>query len=143
MACNSGSRPAGIGSPAPDFTVQDGDRIVSLHDYRGKVVILHFWATWCPPCIEEMPSLMQLQNRLRDRVTVLAISMDMDQNAYYNFIRDHKVDLSHGARSRSEKQRAVWHLQVSRDLPDRPPEARFAANSYGAGPGTIRKSNCT
>ena len=36
---------------------------------------------------------MQLQNRLRDRVTVLAISMDMDQNAYYNFIRDHKVDL--------------------------------------------------
>jgi cytochrome c biogenesis protein CcmG/thiol:disulfide interchange protein DsbE len=56
--CSRGSHPSLVGSPAPDFTVQDADRKVTLHDLRGKVVVLNFWATWCPPCVEEMPSLV-------------------------------------------------------------------------------------
>ncbi len=74
--------------------MQDTDRKLSLSQLRGKVVVLNFWATWCPPCIEEMPSLVQMQQRLKDRdITVLAVSVDVDEDAYYKFLKDHKVDL--------------------------------------------------
>ena len=92
--CYSGTRPPRIGSEAPNFTVQDADRKVTLADYRGKVVVLNFWATWCPLCVEEMPSLVQMQQRLKDKgVTVLAISLDADESAYHKFLKDHGVNL--------------------------------------------------
>ncbi len=79
---------------APDFTVQDADRTVSLSDLRGKVVVLNFWATWCPPCVEEMPSLVQMQDKMQAKgVEVLAVSVDVDENAYHKFLRDYKVTL--------------------------------------------------
>lgn len=92
-ACYSGSRPTRIGSAAPDFTVKDDARSVSLHDLKGKIVLLNFWATWCPPCVEEMPSLVALQGKMKDKVTVLAISVDVDEGAYKKFLKDHGVDL--------------------------------------------------
>jgi cytochrome c biogenesis protein CcmG/thiol:disulfide interchange protein DsbE len=91
--CDRGSRPELIGKPAPDFTVSDAGRTVSLHDYKGKVVLLNFWATWCAPCIEELPSLIALQHRVGDKVTILAVATDEDHNAYDRFMRDHRVDL--------------------------------------------------
>jgi peroxiredoxin len=91
--CYSGSRPPRIGTPAPDFTVQDADRKVELRDFRGRTVILNFWATWCPPCVEEMPSLVQLQKRFKDKnVTVLGVSIDADGDAYHRFLKDHNVE---------------------------------------------------
>jgi len=92
--CYSGSRPPRIGSNAPDFTVQDSDRSVTLSQYRGQVVVLNFWATWCPPCVEEMPSLVEMQRRMKAKgVTVIAVSMDVDQDAYKQFLKDHNVNL--------------------------------------------------
>jgi cytochrome c biogenesis protein CcmG/thiol:disulfide interchange protein DsbE len=92
--CYTGSRPPRIGEAAPDFSLQDSTRTVALHDLKGKVVVLNFWATWCPPCVDEMPSLVQLQSRLHDKgVTVLAVSVDVDENAYNKFLKDHNVDL--------------------------------------------------
>jgi len=91
--CTRGSGPGLVGSPAPDFTVQDADRKVSLHDLRGKVVVLNFWATWCPPCVEEMPSLVKMQSDLRDRVVVLAVSVDEDERSYHTFLKKNNVDL--------------------------------------------------
>jgi cytochrome c biogenesis protein CcmG, thiol:disulfide interchange protein DsbE len=92
--CYSGTRPARIGEAAPDFTVTDSDRMVALHDFRGKVVVLNFWATWCPPCVEELPSLVELQAKLKNRgIQVVAVSVDVDGNAYRRFLRDQKVDL--------------------------------------------------
>ncbi|HEY1265423.1 MAG TPA: TlpA disulfide reductase family protein [Terriglobales bacterium] len=91
--CYSGSRPPRIGTAAPDFTVQDADRSVTLSSLRGKVVVLNFWATWCPPCVEEMPSLLQMQRKMKDKgVTVLAVSVDEDPGAYHKFLIDHGVD---------------------------------------------------
>ena len=93
-ACYSGSRPPRIGSPAPDFTVQDADRTVTLSQLRGQTVVLNFWATWCPPCVEEMPSLVSMQQRMKDKgVTVLAVSIDEDADAYHRFLKNYKVEL--------------------------------------------------
>jgi len=91
--CNRGSHPTLVGNAAPDFTVQDADRKVTLHDLRGKVVVLNFWATWCPPCVEEMPSLVKLQSNLKDRVVVLAVSVDEDERSYRAFLKKNNVDL--------------------------------------------------
>jgi cytochrome c biogenesis protein CcmG, thiol:disulfide interchange protein DsbE len=92
--CYSGSRPPRIGNPAPDFTVQDDERRVTLSEHRGKIVVLNFWATWCPPCVEETPSLVRMQERMKDKgVEVLAISLDVDEGAYHKFLKDYKVDL--------------------------------------------------
>ena len=103
-ACDTGSKPPRIGKVAPDFTVQDADRKVALNEFRGKVVVLNFWATWCMPCIEEMPSLVQMQQRLKDRgVTVVAVSLDQNADAYQRFIQDHNISL---LTVRDEKQQS-------------------------------------
>ena len=74
--------------------MQDSDRKVSLQEFRGKIVVLNFWATWCPPCVDEMPSLVQMQQKMKGKgVEVLAISVDADQSAYQNFLKSYKVDL--------------------------------------------------
>jgi cytochrome c biogenesis protein CcmG/thiol:disulfide interchange protein DsbE len=93
-ACYSGTRPARIGTVAPDFTVQDAQNKITLSQYRGQVVVLNFWATWCPPCVEEMPSLVEMQRRMKAKgVTVLAVSVDLDESAYKQFLKDHNVSL--------------------------------------------------
>jgi len=93
-ACYSGTRPPRIGSNAPDFTVQDAQTKVTLSQFRGQVVVLNFWATWCPPCVEEMPSLVEMQRRLKAKgVTVVAVSIDVDENAYRQFVKDHAANL--------------------------------------------------
>jgi thiol-disulfide isomerase/thioredoxin len=62
--------------PAPAFTLQDGDgNPVSLADYKGKVILLNFWGTWCPPCRREMPSMERLYERQqRKGFVVLAVN---------------------------------------------------------------------
>jgi len=50
----------------------------SLEAFRGEVLVVNLWATWCPPCIEEMPTLAALQNRLEGRVRVIAVSVDSE-----------------------------------------------------------------
>lgn len=91
--CYRGSRPSRIGSVAPDFTVQDSDRRVTLRQFRGNVLVLNFWATWCPPCVEELPSMISMQGRMREKgVTVLAVSIDVDADMYHRFIKEHAIN---------------------------------------------------
>jgi cytochrome c biogenesis protein CcmG, thiol:disulfide interchange protein DsbE len=107
-ACYGGSRPPRIGSNAPDFTVQDSGRTVSLGQLRGQIVVLNFWATWCAPCVEEVPSLVEMQRRMKDKgVTVLAVSVDVDDNAYHQFLKDYKVNLL-SVRDASQKSNAIY-----------------------------------
>lgn len=64
---------------APPFLLRDiSGNIVSTADWKGKVVILNFWATWCPPCREEVPELVQLQNKYKDQLLVVGASEDED-----------------------------------------------------------------
>lgn len=103
--CYSGTHPPRIGSSAPDFTVQDSDHKVTLSQFRGQVVVLNFWATWCPPCIEETPALIKMQRRMKDKgVVVLAVSIDVDENAYHKFLKDYGVNM---VTVRDEDQKAA------------------------------------
>jgi cytochrome c biogenesis protein CcmG, thiol:disulfide interchange protein DsbE len=91
--CYHGSKPSAIDRPAPDFKVQDSDHTVSLDQFKGKVVVLNFWASWCPPCVEELPSLMQMQTELQNKgVVVVGISVDADASDYEKFLKDHNVN---------------------------------------------------
>jgi cytochrome c biogenesis protein CcmG/thiol:disulfide interchange protein DsbE len=94
IGCYTGGRPTRIGSNAPDFTVQDSDHKVTLSQFRGQVVVLNFWGSFCPPCIEETPSLVQMQTRLKNKgVVVFAVSIDEDDAAYHKFLKDFNVNL--------------------------------------------------
>ncbi|MBI2339562.1 MAG: TlpA family protein disulfide reductase [Deltaproteobacteria bacterium] len=67
-----------VGKQAPDFSLKDekGQK-VALSQYRGKVVLLHFWATWCPPCVEEFPSLDRLVQKFDGaKFALIAVSVD-------------------------------------------------------------------
>ena len=70
--------PLAVGKPAPDFSLADlSDKHYRLSDFRGKVVFLNFWATWCKPCREEMPSMEILnKNFEKDGLVILAVSID-------------------------------------------------------------------
>ncbi|MGO9438775.1 MAG: TlpA family protein disulfide reductase [Terracidiphilus sp.] len=90
--CDRGAHPKQAGKPAPDFTVSDGTSSVHLASYRGKVVLLNFWWSQCGPCIEELPSLLQLHHD-DPNLVVLAVSIDEDPESYSSFIRRRHVDL--------------------------------------------------
>jgi len=67
-----------VGDQAPEFRLSTFDgKAVSLSDYRGKVVMVHFWATWCPPCVDEIPTLDRLYRQLLGRnFDIIAVSVD-------------------------------------------------------------------
>jgi thiol-disulfide isomerase/thioredoxin len=90
--CDRGYHPRNIGRPAPQFTISDGTHSVDLSKLRGHVVLLNLWASWCPPCVEELPSLLALQHEMPN-IVVVAISIDQDQDAYRSFLARNHVDL--------------------------------------------------
>ena len=73
---------------APDFTLEDMDgKKFSLQEYRGKVVLLNFWATWCPPCRREMPSMQRLYEHFKDRnFVVLALNQEEDDDQVFAYL---------------------------------------------------------
>jgi len=75
------------------FSVNDGTSSADLGKLRGKVVLLNFWATWCAPCVEELPSLMELQRKM-PQVAVIAISTDEDEASYKRFLKEHNIELT-------------------------------------------------
>ena len=93
LACLAGCAPPRvpqIGQPLPEVALPDLEgRIVRLSDFRGKVVIVNFWASWCPPCLAEMPSLEKLYRALNAKgLEVVAISVDEDPSVIRAYRRD-------------------------------------------------------
>lgn len=78
-----------LGKPAPDFTLQDTTgRIWQLSELKGQVVFVNFWATWCPPCREEMPAMQKLFEVMpRDRFKMLAILSNDSPQLAANFAK--------------------------------------------------------
>jgi cytochrome c biogenesis protein CcmG/thiol:disulfide interchange protein DsbE len=104
--CDRGSRPGQIGQAAPLFALNDGVESVDMANLRGQVVVLNFWATWCGPCIEELPSLTAMQAEL-PQVKVVAVSTDEDERAYQEFLVKHPVHLL-SVRDSAQKSNALY-----------------------------------
>lgn len=113
--CDRGTAPKNIGRLAPEFSLQDGQGKISLRQFRGQVVILNFWASWCPPCIDETPSLVSMQQRLKAKgITVVGVSSDENEQAYRRFIQEYGINFP-TVRDPSER---VEHLYGTVKIPE-------------------------
>lgn len=77
------------GDTAPNFKITtDSGKTVSVDNFGGKLLVLNFWASWCPPCVEETPSLEEFARELGpEGVVVVAVSIDRNENLYHRFIQ--------------------------------------------------------
>ncbi len=94
---HSSSKPAGraaINAPAPAFSLQDLDgKPLDLGTYRGQVVLLDFWATWCTPCQAEIPHFVEFQDKYRSQgFEVIGLSMDDDAKPVREFYKQYKMN---------------------------------------------------
>jgi thiol-disulfide isomerase/thioredoxin len=111
--CDRGSHPGNIDKPAPQFVISDGARTVDLSKLRGHVVVLNLWATFCAPCIEELPSLLALQKQMPE-LAVVAVSMDQDPDIYRRFLIQHHVDLV----TIRDQDRRIFALYGTEQIPE-------------------------
>ena len=93
---------------APDFTFTDlvTGRTMKLSDLRDKPVYLNFWATWCPPCVKELPHIQSKYEQYKDRIHFLAISVDSEQEAPAQFISSKGYTFTVGYGNEREISRA-------------------------------------
>jgi peroxiredoxin len=117
LLADLGIEPSQERTPAPGFLLNDSDgNVVRLDDLRGKVVLLNFWATWCPPCRLEMPSLEALQRQLGPRgLAVLAVASRDNARDVRSFIDEHRLSfpalLDPGAHAYGVYE--IWSLPTS------------------------------
>ncbi|GAB4421170.1 MAG: hypothetical protein OHK0032_16930 [Thermodesulfovibrionales bacterium] len=96
LSCNKGRGRAAIGKKAPDFTLTDlnGNKI-QLSDLNGKVVMVEFWATWCPPCRESVPEMKEVYEKYKDRgFVLLGLSIDKGKNSHAevgSFVKEYSI----------------------------------------------------
>jgi len=96
-ACQRGSTRFAPGSPAPveGVTTDLQGKTIDLNTFRGKVVLLNFWATWCAPCVEEMPGLERLYRSFSsDGLEVVAIASDDGIKSVRNFVAKNRISFS-------------------------------------------------
>lgn len=99
---------------APDITLTDlNNNQIKLHDYKRKVVLLNFWATWCAPCIVEFQQFIKLAQVMPDDLVILAISVDDDKTNIGKFLKRHVP-----GHERAKNVRIFWdqNKSISQDL---------------------------
>jgi thiol-disulfide isomerase/thioredoxin len=111
--CDRGNHPGNIDKSAPQFVISDGTRTVDLNKLRGQVVVLNLWATYCAPCIEELPSLLALQRQMPG-LAVVAVSMDQDPDIYRRFLVQHHVDVL----TIRDQDRRIFALYGTEQIPE-------------------------
>ena len=84
---------AAEGKAAPDFALKDlGGKDISLDDYKGKVVFLNFWATWCPPCRQEIPGFIEAYEKYKgDGLVILGVAVSDRENSVKSYVEKSKM----------------------------------------------------
>lgn len=102
---------------APDFTLPGTDgKTYSLKDFRGKTLIIDFWATWCPDCREEMPQLLALQKKLNGRkdIVMVGVSFDTDPAKLEAYVKEQGIGWLQLSDFKAKKESAIseaYHIQ--------------------------------
>jgi peroxiredoxin len=108
-----------IGKPAPlDYTVKNmNGESVHLASYKGKIILLNFWATWCPPCKVEIPDLIALQNEYKDDIVVLGFSVDDTADQLKPFADEYQMNypvlVGLGHENIQEAYGPMWGIPVT------------------------------
>lgn len=130
LGCDRGQHPENIGKPAPKFVIGDGSQTVDLAKFRGKVVVLNLWATFCAPCVEELPSLLALQRKMPE-IEVVAVSTDQDEEVYRKFLIKHHVDVL-TVRDADQKVNALYGTVLIPETYIIDPQGRIRRKFIGA-----------
>jgi peroxiredoxin len=116
LSCSGESAKPQAGYPAPDFTLTSLDGVkYTLNDLKGKVVFVNLWATWCPPCRDELPSMVNLYNMFKGKdLEILAVSEDSDVGAVNDFIRKYKITFP----VLMDDQKKVYQMYKATGIPE-------------------------
>ena len=106
-----------INSKAPDFTLSDlQGKSIALSSLKGKVVLLNFWATWCPPCKAEMPAMNRLYHEIKARgFEIIAVSTDTSLSTIRDYLAKNRVDfpILHDEKKSVSKQYRVFSMPTT------------------------------
>jgi peroxiredoxin len=108
-----------VGKPAPlNFTLKDMNGVaVNLASFKGKIILLNFWATWCPPCKVEIPDLITLQDQYKDDVVILGFSVDDTADQLRPFAAEYKMNypvlVGLGHENIQEAYGPMWGIPVT------------------------------
>jgi len=106
-----------INSKAPDFTLRDlQGKDIALSSLKGKVVLLNFWATWCPPCKAEMPAMNRLYHEIKARgFEIIAVSTDNSLSTIRDYLAKNRVDfpILHDEKKSVSKQYRVFSMPTT------------------------------
>ncbi len=102
------------GVPPPDFSVRTTQGTERLSALRGKPVVINFWASWCPPCLDELPYFQRLAQRYGNRVEIVTVDWDEDPNVAATYLRSHDLNLPVVA----DRQSRIYHAYSLSEVPD-------------------------
>ena len=122
VAWGMGSRVPAVGMQAEDFQLVDLEgKTQSLSQYRGKIVLVNFWATWCKPCTTEMPAMQTMYDKLRDKgFVVLAVNELEDEAKVREHIRAYGHTFPGPNGSRQQSRQPVRRIRITRERLHRP-----------------------
>jgi thiol-disulfide isomerase/thioredoxin len=95
LAAASGTGLAAVhyGAPPPDFSVRTAQGTRHLSDLRGKPVVINFWASWCPPCTNELPYFERIAQTYGDRIAIVTVDWNEDPGVAQSYLRSHDLHL--------------------------------------------------